>query len=468
MADLRPVDGGRRGVKPEHRRDIDLESEAALAGGLLYDATGLDVVRGIVRPEHFHTEPYRRVYEAACELREAGLAVDIVSVASHLREHGRLEQVGGTAALMELSNAVPALGETILRQRADRVLSAWARRQLWAHADRMRAQALDTPVSPEEILIETRARMDAIADTLGAAEPSTDAKSVVDRSVKLMETASSTEGRGSRPTGFDRLDRMTAGLHSELVLLAGRPGMGKTALACAIALNRASAGEGAFIASIETIDTTLMTRILCAEARIALHGARTGALSEKDWQKLTAAAAHVHSLPLWLDDTAMLTATELWAKARRKQIALERESKKLGIVVVDYLQLLRPPRAGMKREEVVSENARALKAMATELDCPVLALCQVNRECEKRGKDKRPQLSDLRESGELEQCARTVMLLYRDEYYHRDTVDKGIAEVNIAKQNNGPTGEVRLHFAGYCTRFDNLAEGEFADDEDPQ
>jgi replicative DNA helicase len=226
-------------------------------------------------------------------------------------------------------------------------------------------------------------------------------------------------------------------------------------------VNRAKAGEGAYIASLETQDGELMIRMLCAEARVSVHRARSGGMVASDLERMRDAKLALGQLPLWVDDMSAVTVSELWAKCRRRALRLRRDGKRMGIVVVDYIQLLRAPRGGMKREEVIAENARMLKAMAQELDCPVLALSQLNRECEKRP-DKRPQLSDLRESGELEQCARTVLLLFRQDYYKTKEDPKYLptqeCEVHVAKQNNGPTGAVKLRFLNESVAFENLPE----------
>jgi replicative DNA helicase len=226
-------------------------------------------------------------------------------------------------------------------------------------------------------------------------------------------------------------------------------------------MNVARAGEGAFVASLETRDTELTKRILCAEARVSLLRCRAGTLREEEWRRLNAAAKDFAALPLWVDEEPAMTVATLWAKARRTRLQLARDGRRLGLIVVDYVQLLRAPRAAMNREEVVAENARALKAMALDLECCVLGVAQLNRECEKR-QDKRPQLSDLRESGELEQAARLALLLFREDHYRAKDPHyrvTGIAEVEVAKQNNGPTGTVRLCFDEQFVRFDNLDDG---------
>jgi replicative DNA helicase len=354
------------------------------------------------------------------------------------------------------------LAPSHLRTHAKAVRGLWVRRELAALTKATSARCESEGVAVEALLADVRERVDVLAGVVAASEQSTRADAVVERTIAELAAATKSDGRGVKPSGFDRLDRITAGLHTELLLLGARPGMGKTSLATGIAVNVALGGAGVFIASLETVEGQLMTRVLCAEAGIDVQRARIGALTPTEWIRFGEASKTISGLPLWIDETSGMTVAELWAKCRRVGLQLAREGRRLGLVVVDYLQLLKAPRARMTREETVGENARALKAMAQELGITVLGIAQLNRDVDKRP-DKRPQLSDLRESGELEQCARTVLFLYREDYYarskpgHRPT---GVAEVAVAKQNNGPTGLARLHFVESCTRFENLPEGE--------
>jgi replicative DNA helicase len=273
-------------------------------------------------------------------------------------------------------------------------------------------------------------------------------------------------GRGERiiglPTGLEKLDEMTAGLKgSELLIIAGRPGMGKTAFALNVAL-AAAAGRnvGVAVFSLEMRKEELVRRLLCSEARVDGGRMRNGMLSTQDWQKLMGAAGPLTDLPLFIDDTAALTVTALRGKARRLK-----SEHGLGLVVVDYLQLMRSGTKNDSREQEISEISRSLKALAKELDIPVIALSQLNRGVETRpGKDKRPQLADLRESGAIEQDADVIMFVYRPEVYAKDEERqqlRGLAEIIVGKQRSGPTGIVRCKFFHEFTRFENLADGEF-------
>jgi replicative DNA helicase len=296
--------------------------------------------------------------------------------------------------------------------------------------------------------------------------------------------------RGARiigiPTGFDRYDRMTSGLHDgELTIVAARPGMGKTSLVLNMAVNVASPqqlegardpnerweepGYGVVVFTLEMPREQIVNRMLCSEARVDVSRVRTGMLTPSDWSKLTQAASHLANLNLWVDDSAALSILELRSKVRRLQAEFDRtdpatgdKTQRIGLVVVDYLQLMKGREGAQSREQEISEISRNLKQLAKELSLPVIALSQLNRAVETRGeKSKRPQLSDLRESGAIEQDADNICFIYRDDYYNKETSDRNIAELIVAKQRNGPTDSVKVRFEPQYTRFDNLADGEY-------
>jgi replicative DNA helicase len=461
--ELRVIDGGAKSADAAQvvNLDADMRVESAVLANVMLDNALLDEVIAFLKPSHFYSETHRRVFEACVELGASGRPFDLVSIGAWLRDRDRLALVGGLPYLTEVLSSSPActVAQTVAHGR--HVRDRWVRRALAADALRTKSRCDADPANIEEIIADQRGKLEELLDVITASEKSARASHVVERAFAEIDSSQKNDGRGQRPSGFDRIDRLTAGLPIDLMLIAARPGMGKTALACAIAMNVAVAGEGAFISSLETRDAELTKRILCAEGRVPLLRCRAGMLRDEEWNRLTEAGTLFADLPLWVDDEPSMTVSTLWAKARRSKLQLAREGRALGIVVVDYVQLLRAPRGGMRREEIVAENARALKAMALDLGCCVLGVAQLNRECEKRP-DKRPQLSDLRESGELEQCARVALLLFRQDYYRQKDPDyrpTGIAEVEVAKQNNGPTGMVRLHFNDECVRFDNLDEG---------
>jgi replicative DNA helicase len=304
----------------------------------------------------------------------------------------------------------------------------------------------------------------------------------------LAEAARRGGGITGVPTGFMELDKRCAGLHKgDLYIVAGRPGMGKTSFVMNLAVNVAKPrrvelsadadpygeapieepGHGVAFFSLEMPREQLASRLLSGEARVDVSRIRSGDLRREDWNKLTEAASRLSRMPIWLDDTPALTLLDLRAKVRRIQADLKRSdgdtpAKGLGLVCVDYLQLMQGRRDAGSREQEISELSRGLKQLAKELQVPVMALSQLNRSVETRAtKDKRPQLSDLRESGAIEQDADTIMFIYRDEYYFKDSPDKGVAEIIIAKQRNGPTGKVMTKFSPEYTRFDNLAREDY-------
>jgi replicative DNA helicase len=318
----------------------------------------------------------------------------------------------------------------------------------------------------------------------------------IDGAIKsAFEQINAAAERGDRitgvPTGYDRLDGKTAGLHEgDLVIVAARPGMGKTSFVLNIATNVASPvtvvtggretykpGQAVCVFSLEMPREQLASRMVCSEARVDLGRLRQGHLHADDWRKLTESAAYLTSLPLWIDDTPAIGLAELRSKVRRVQAHVEfamaqarargeehpNLPERVGVVAVDYLQLMKGRDDVSSREQEISEISRGLKGLAKELKVPVIALSQLNRAVETRStKDKRPQLSDLRESGAIEQDADTIIFIYRDDYYNPETSDlKGIAELIIAKQRNGPTGKVKVRFSASCTRFDNLEPGDY-------
>ena len=446
--------------------DADLAAEVAVLGNVMIDPAMLDAIAGFLRPEHFVSEAHRRTYEACLALRAESPTGDIVAVGTWLRDRGRLVQVGGMAYLSQVLAEAPACTTAQTAAHARHVRDRWVRRQLAAELARTKAMTDAGPQTIEGLLVEHRERVDALAAVLSESEQSSHVKDGLRVLFGELEAAAAPGSAAGRPrSGFAALDRLTGGLPTQLRVIAARPGMGKTSLATAMAIHVARAGRGVFVASLETNRTDMLKRILCAEAGVQVGRMNAGALTPRDWQELTNASIGIAKLPVWIDDDTELTAMSLWSKVRRTKLRLDREGHPLGLVVVDYLQLLRAPRSGMPREQIVAENTRTLRAMAQELGCCVLALAQLNRSCESRA-DNRPQLSDLRESGEIEQAARCVLSLYRDDYYlgtkkgRRLTRD---AEVCVMKQNDGPSGTViKIGFNGECLRFTDVPEeGDF-------
>lgn len=466
----------------------DLDAEAAVLSSILLDPGAFDAVQELLRPEHFYADANRRIFEAVLELSSAGRPVDVVSVAGFLRDRNRLEQIGGTPYLAQLADATPAVAH--VGAHALVVREKWRLRQLIAICQRFAAEGYAVPPDVQKFIDQAE---QAIFDIARTAEGSSVeiVRDAVVRAFKILEEA---ERRGGgvtgTPTGFTRLDRQCSGMHAgDLFIVAGRPGMGKTSFVLNIALNVATsrvmpsssedyfqapteeAGHGVLFCSLEMPKEQLAARLLASEARVDMSNIRSGSMSREDWSKLTEAASRLARLPLWLDDAPALTLLDLRAKIRRLQAEIKRGdgvggSRSLGLVVIDYLQLMQGRRDAGSREQEISELSRGLKQLAKEMRVPVMALSQLNRAVETRtSKDKRPQLSDLRESGAIEQDADTILFIYRDEYYYKDSEQKGVAEIIVAKQRNGPTGSVLTRFTSAYTRFDNLEAEELGIDQ---
>jgi replicative DNA helicase len=469
----------------------ELDAEAAVLSAVLLESDAFDRVQEILAPEHFYADANRRIYEAVLDLKgTTGQPVDIVSVAAWLRDRNRLQQVGGTPYLAQLADATPAVAH--VENHARMIKEKWRLRQLISVCQKYAAEGyagcedVQQFIDSAEQSIFDIARVPATSTTVSAKEAIHKAFDI------LTETARRGGGVTGIETGFRELDRMCAGFHrGDLYIVAGRPGMGKTAFVMNLAVNIASPkgvtedengqyfeapterpGNGVLFCSLEMPREQLAARMLASEARVDMSGIRSGRPQREDWPKLTEAAARVSRLPLWIDDTPALTLLDLRAKIRRLQAEIARgdshvPANGLGLVAVDYLQLMQGRRDAGSREQEISELSRGLKQLAKEMSVPVLALSQLNRAVETRTtKDKRPQLSDLRESGAIEQDADAIFFIYREHYYFKENVDKrGIAEIIVAKQRNGPTGSFETRYADAYTRFDNLATEEYNFDE---
>ena len=462
----------------------DLDAEAAVLSAILLERDALDKVLELLQAEHFYSEANRRIYEVAVELSSQGTPIDIVSVAGQLRDRERLTQVGGSAYLAQLVDAVPSVAhiETYARM----VREKWRIRQLIATCQRVAAEGYGDVGEVQQFIDGAEQAVYEIARTPEAS--SVQRIEPIIRSVfeQITELARRGERITGVPTGFERLDAKTAGLHDgELTIVAARPGMGKTSFVLNVAVNVASPktvsdgglddagaaagreepGMGVAVFSLEMPREQLASRMVCSEGRVDVGKMRQGFLQDRDWNSLTQAASFLYRLPIWIDDTPSLGVLELRAKVRRLQAEYDRPTpegglgQRIGLVIVDYLQLMSGSQYTSSREQEISEISRGLKRLSKELRVPVIALSQLNRAVETRGaKDKRPQLSDLRESGAIEQDADNIIFIYREDYYEADSDKRGIAELIIAKQRNGPTGRVKVRFESAFTRFDNLAQ----------
>jgi len=464
----------------------DLYAEAAVLSAALLSPEVVDLVSGALRAEDFYVDANRRIFEAVLELAAANRPVDMVGVAGWLNDRGRLQQIGGPAYLAELTEATPAIVNVEAHARTVREKARL--RQLILATHRIAAEAYGDCGEVQGFIDHAEQTIFDIARVARASEIVPVRTAIHEAFRIIADAAKRSGGITGVPTGFTRLDRLTSGLHDgELFVVAGRPGMGKTSFVLNIAANMAKPGAvdstdgpdvfgeapvvepgfGVAFFSLEMPKEQLAARLLATEARVDVSRIRSGTLRGDDWHKLTEAAARLSRMPIWLDDTPALGLLELRAKVRRLQAEIERGGsdqvpvRRLGLVAIDYLQLMQGRRDAGSREQEISELSRGLKQLAKEMSVPVLALSQLNRAVETRtSKDRRPQLSDLRESGAIEQDADCVLFIYRDEVYHSDSPDRGQAEIIIAKQRNGPTDTVRTKFTGAFTRFDNLTEEE--------
>jgi replicative DNA helicase len=443
----------------------DIDAEAAVLGSILYDPTTLSLVSWL-RPEELYSEANRRIYEAALWLGGKGRSCDVVSVAGALQDTDRLAQVGGTAALANLADKTPASAD--IEAYATRIRELYQRRQLIRRCGETAARGHDGKVPTTELLSEHEQAIYELARDDRARQSVALGPIIYQVFNEVTEASKSNKAITGIPTGFERLDGMTAGLHDgELTIIASRPGMGKTSLVLNVVRNVASIVEeggytrGVIVFSLEMPREHLASRWVCGEARVdAFKLRRPGALNDCDWDRLAQAAQDLFQLPIEVDDTPAIGLVEIAGKCRRVDAKWEKEGRRLSLVVIDYLQLARGDQSG-NREQEISSLSRGCKELAKRMRVPVMALSQLNRAVETRGgKDKRPQLSDLRESGAIEQDADNIVFIYRDDYYDKKTERKGIAELIVAKQRNGPTGKVCVRFDANHTRFDNLAPGE--------
>jgi replicative DNA helicase len=425
----------------------NLDAEQSVLGAILLDNHALNRALELLSPDDFYKEAHRRIFQAILDLYERNEAIDLVTLTETLRRRNDLEGVGGSAYLTELVNAVPTAAN--ISHHAKIVHEKSLVRQLIRTTTEIATRGYESTERIEELLDYAEQRIFGIADA--KMQPTFHhVREVVKESFELIERRyEQKENVTGVPTGFAELDDLTAGLHpGDLIIIAGRPGMGKTALALNIAQHAAiDKHKPVAVFSLEMAREQLVIRMLCAEARVDAHKLRSGYLGAADWPKLTAAAGRIADAPIFIDDTAALTVLELRAKARR----LKRDQG-LQMVIVDYLQLMRGRGEADTREQEISEISRSLKALAKEMRVPVIALSQLSRAVESRT-ERRPQLSDLRESGAIEQDADLVMFVYRPEVYGQTDENRNMAKIIVSKQRNGPTGDVDLVFLKEYTRF---------------
>ena len=443
-----------------------IEAEQSVIGGLLLENEALDKIADILSAADFYQSDHKTIFEHIVKLIEKNRPADIVTVAESLESTAELSQIGGIAYLGALAQNTPTAAN--IRRYAEIVRERHVMRKLVTVGSGI-AESAYSPNGrdAQQLLDEAESKIFQIAEGgqrsgQGFQDIKVLLPQVAERIDMLFSRDNPSDVTGL-PTGFSDLDSMTSGFQGgDLVIVAGRPSMGKTAFSINIAENVAlDTGLPVAIFSMEMASTQLAMRMIGSVGRLDQHRMRTGKLEDEDWEKLTTALGKLNEAPIFIDEGAALSSFDVRARARR----LHRQCGKLGLIVVDYLQLMAAPagRQGENRATEISEISRSLKALAKELDCPVVALSQLNRSVEQRP-DKRPVMSDLRESGAIEQDADLILFIYRDEVYNPDSTDKGTAEIIIAKQRNGPIGRVRLTFIGEHTRFENFANAGYMAD----
>lgn len=431
------------------------EAEQAVLGAMILDQDAALKAAELIDHSMFYKEAHRRLFRAMVALTEQRVVIDHVTLRDELSRRNELELVGGMEYLAEVVDAVATAAN--LEHHARIVKDKNILRRLISASTQTVTEAYEARLSTGELVDHAEARIFRIAQERRA-EGFIRIKEMLwptmERIESLQKSGKSVTGI---PSGFADLDEMTSGFQkTELVIVAARPSMGKTAFCLNIATQAAVEGHGVAIFSLEMSKDALVQRMLCAEARVDSQSVRRGLLKDRDFTNLARAAGVMQQCPIWIDDTPALTLLEMRSKARR----LKADSD-LGLVIVDYLQLMRSPEYAENRVQEVSDISRSLKALARELEVPVMALSQLSRASEQRGGDRRPQLSDLRDSGAIEQDADVVIFIHRPEYYDReDESKKGVAEIILAKARNGPTGDLTLRFTREYTRFDNFSARE--------
>jgi replicative DNA helicase len=436
-----------------------LEAESSVLGGLLLDNSAWDRVGDLVKDGDFYRHEHQLVFAAIAQLVNASKPADVITVFEQLQNLGKAEDVGGLLYLNSLAQYVPSAAN--IRRYAEIVRERAILRKLLTASDEIATNAFNPQgKTVAKILDEAEQKIFNIGEEGSRMKQGFQGMDtlVVDLLDRVQEMSENPNDITGVPTGFYDLDRMTAGFQAgDMIVLAARPSMGKTALAINIA-EHVALNEGLPVAvfSMEMGAAQLAVRIVGSIGRINQGHLRTGKLTDDEWPRLIEAIEKLRNISLHIDETPGLTPSELRANARR----LARQCGKLGLIVVDYLQLMSgsSSSSGENRATELGEISRGLKMLAKELQCPVIALSQLNRSVEQRT-DKRPMMSDLRESGAIEQDADIIMFIYRDEYYNKDSKEPGVAEVIIGKQRNGPTGTVKLAFMNQLTRFESLASG---------
>jgi len=444
-------------MAPQHTSKLppqNNEAEQSVIGAILIENEALLKSIEIIHPEDFYRESHRLIFQSMIELFEKNEPADLITLTEHLRNKNKLEEVGGASYLTTLCDQIPTAAN--IEYYAKIVKEKAVLRRLISCATEIATRGYSNQDEVGELLdFAEKSIFDIAEDQIKSSVYPL--KEILKASFKTIEKLyNKKELITGVATGFTELDQITSGFQpSDLIIIAGRPSMGKTAFCLNIAQNAAYESKiPIVIFSLEMSKEQLALRMLCSEARVDAHKMRSGFLTESDWPKLTRGAGRLSETKIFIDDTPGMGVLEMRAKARRLK-----SEHGLGMVIVDYLQLMRGRSTIDSREQEISDISRSLKALAKELKLPVVALSQLNRRVEDRAV-KKPQLADLRESGAIEQDADVILFLYRDEVYNPDSQEKGSAEIIIGKQRNGPTGEIRLAFIDRYTRFENYSSRE--------
>ena len=440
----------------------NIEAEQSVLGAIMIENDAFPKIIEIITREDFYRESHRKIFDAMIELFEKNEPIDLITISEELRKRNDLDAVGGEPYLSALASQVPTAANIkyhskIIREKA-------LMRSLIKSASEIAGRVYEDNLDADELVDNAERIIFNISDKRIKASFVT-LKELIKGSCETIEylydKKSAITGVAS---GFTQLDELTSGFQrGDLIVIGGRPSMGKTAFSLDIARQvGVELKEPVAIFSLEMSKEQLALRMLCSEARVDSNSVRKGFIRKEDWSKLTNAAGKLTEAPVFIDDSSNINVLEMRAKARR----LKLEHKGLSLIVVDYLQLMRG-RGGFdkNREQEISEISRSLKALSKELQVPVIALSQLNRGVEQRN-DKRPNLSDLRESGAIEQDADVIIFLYRDEFYNKDSNDRGKAEINVAKQRNGPTRTINLAFFPQYTRFENYSDRQYSETEE--
>jgi len=431
----------------------NIEAEQAILGGILMNNNAMNQIMDILSPDDFYREANISLFQGMVELYNRSEPIDVITLSRFLTEKNLLEKVGGIGYLGSLVDAVSTSAGIVYH--AEIVKNLSVRRKLISQCSAISESCFQDWERTEDLLETAEQAIFDIADDQ-IREGFQSIQEVITGSLKKLEASSELEGYVTGvPTGFERFDFYTSGLQpSDLIVIAGRPSMGKTALALNVGYNAAQrTKKGVAIFSLEMSKPQLGVRLLGFDSGIDSAKLRTGFLRDEEWNALTDSANRLSELPIFIDDSSSISVLGMKAKCRRLK-----KGRSLGLVIVDYMQLIQGRSSAESRQIEMSEISRSLKALAKDLNVPVVALSQLNRKVEDRP-NRRPQLADLRESGAIEQDADVIAFIYRDEVYHPDSVEtQNIAEINVAKQRNGPTGYFKLTFQKEITRFRNYTE----------